>query len=221
MSARRSLYGQSLLRNSIAVGGQSTEPDDIYYKRVEVYPSKPAEDDAVKSPARNGNLDSNNNSGNNGISDKPAKAAKYNFKVVSWVADGSPYSSADCDENDVLNIKELINKHDEEIEKNLNLKQNLVSNDASGLSVADIRGAVGVEEGISGLSASTDEAAQRKTDTTLKDEFPKENGNEVGVKEPVVTTGPVDSKTSNGQPAEVDEAKPQGDSDTGDKIVED
>lgn len=227
MSARRSLYGQSLIRNAstLSFNTSNAEPVETYYKLALINPVKPIDEDSLDDKANGGLFSngsglklaaSNNNSsmslsslasgsntpdlrsgyddGNGGVNghgignnangnNGNANLPKYNFKIISWVSDSTPYSSPDCDEDDILNISELINKQVADAQNTQRLKQRKVTGN-DGLSAADIRGAVGVEEGISGFGSSAAHAAkeeQKKKEE--KESKQKENGTEQGTEQ--------------------------------------
>ncbi|GMM34864.1 hypothetical protein DASC09_021890 [Saccharomycopsis crataegensis] len=165
MTARRSLYGQSLIRNAsnISFGTPTAEPIEHYFQPTLINPSKPADEEEDKNALANGHSIHGSNVSLSSMNGKPEtinNSPKYSFKVLSWVPHSKPYSVSDCDEDDILDIKQIIT--DKEAEDTAIDAALANKNDSNALSAADIRGAVGVEEGISGLSASTDNATRAK-----------------------------------------------------------
>lgn len=165
MSARRSLYGQSLLGNGQSTNFGSIEPQERYFSLTKIQLEKITEDDKSNKAT---------------VDDSEENDTKYNFYVKTWTPTSEPSTKADSDESDFLNIHRLLEAKEEE------KKKHVIMNNGSGLSAADIRGAVGVEEGISGLSSSTDNATASKKQKDAKESEEKaESNNTADAENPV------------------------------------
>ncbi|KAH3687864.1 hypothetical protein WICPIJ_001157 [Wickerhamomyces pijperi] len=146
MAARQTLYGQSLVRNANALNLHS-DNQTVHWKRDYYTPTK----DIV-------NI--------NSVTPTPVPfpaddfsssttQQKYNFRLKVWMIDSDYKPVVDGEEDDVLNLE---------------LYSTARAKAASDLTDADIRGAVGSEGSIAGLSKSNDVEAEKQPEAIVVDE---------------------------------------------------
>lgn len=176
MSAKRSIFATASGNNLGTPGVETVE----YYRPSYIQPKRPA--------AENGSAEANGSTENGSLH----KTQEYPFKILSWVRSSKPYTQPDCDEQEVLDIGELLAQKEEASRKVEQAAQTKKQQEVSGLSAADIRGAVGVEEGISGLSASNNgveaehQKESKKEESQIEEsasEEPKKEDEDVEMKE--------------------------------------
>lgn len=147
MSGRQSLYGQSLVRNASAAN--LTDAQDKHWKRDWVTPLKTAQPSSTVTPSGTPTP-----FGDERDTQRSEQQQKYTFKVKAWVLDLDYKAVVDGDDGDVLDLDQF---------------SSVKKEGTSGLSDDAIRGAVGSESVLAGLSKSVDSAIEQAAEPKLEE----------------------------------------------------